>query len=181
MRHVHKIRSPRRWSHVECFTRDLGILACSLAPPLQIPTKLSLLRRLVLTGQRFTMEITLVSSTRCELRAVICFLSAKSTTPIDIRQLCKVYGPQCMDIKNMWKWVREFMYRLTDIHDEQHSGRPKQLQKWSKKCLKVGLWQFASCAHGSLMSVRVRLTRFWPNICFIARWVPKMLTEDHKQ
>ena len=26
----------------------------------------------------------------------------------------------------------------------------KRLQKWSKKCLKIGLWQFASCVNGSL-------------------------------
>ena len=56
---------------------------------------------------------------------MIRFLSAKGTTPIDIhRQLCEVYGPQCMDIKNMQKWVTEFMYGRTDMHDEQHAGWP---------------------------------------------------------
>ena len=29
-----------------------------------------------------------------------------------------------MDIKNVRKWVREFMYRCIDIHDEQHSVQP---------------------------------------------------------
>ena len=29
-----------------------------------------------------------------------------------------------MDVKNIQKWVREFMYGRTDVHDEQHSGRP---------------------------------------------------------
>ena len=29
-----------------------------------------------------------------------------------------------MDIKNVRKWVSEFMYGHTDVHDEQHSGRP---------------------------------------------------------
>ena len=32
-RHVRKIRSPRRWSCEERFTRDPATLACSLAPP----------------------------------------------------------------------------------------------------------------------------------------------------
>ena len=77
---------------------------------------------LVLTGQPFAMELPLASPARCELHAVINFLSAKGTTPIYIyRQLSKVYGPQCMDVKNMQKWVREFMYKITDVHDEQHS------------------------------------------------------------
>ena len=71
------------------------------------------------------MELPLASPARCELRAVICFSSAKCTTPIDIhRQLCEVYGPQCIDVKNVQKWVREFMYGQTDIHDVQRSGRP---------------------------------------------------------
>ena len=79
--------------------------------PLQIPTKLTLLRRSVLTAQLFALELPLASPTSCELHAVICFLSAKGTIPIDIHhQLCEVYGPQSMDIKNVQKWVREFMY-----------------------------------------------------------------------
>ena len=52
------------------------------------------------------------------------------------------------------------MYVRTDIHDEECLVglwfRPKQLQKWSKKCLKIGVWQFMSCANGSLKSVRWR-------------------------
>ena len=94
-------------------------------PPFQIPTKLSLLQRSVLTGQPLAMELPLTSPARYELCAVIRFLSAKGTTAIDIhRQLCKVYGPQCMDVKNVRKWVREFMYGCTDVHDQQHSGWP---------------------------------------------------------
>ena len=71
------------------------------------------------------MGLPITSPARCELHAVICFLSTKGTIPIDIhRQLCEVYGPQFMDVKNVRKLVREFMYGRTDIHNEQHSGRP---------------------------------------------------------
>ena len=53
------------------------------------------------------------------------FLSAKGSTPIDIHlQLSKVYGPWCLDVTNVRKWVREFMYGCTDIHDEHCSGWP---------------------------------------------------------
>ena len=34
-----------------------------------------------------------------------------------------------MDIKNVQKWVREFLYRCTDVHDEQRSGWPSVLAK----------------------------------------------------
>ena len=45
--------------------------------------------------------------------------------PVEILcHLCKVSGPQCMDVKNVQKWVRKFMYGCTDVHDEQRSGRP---------------------------------------------------------
>ena len=50
--------------------------------------------------------------------------------PIDIHcQLCKVYGPQCMDVRSMQKWVSQFMYGCTDIHDKQRSGWPLVLAK----------------------------------------------------
>ena len=39
-------------------------------------------------------------------------------------QLCKVYEPKCMDVKNVQKWVIEFMYRCTDVNDEQRSSWP---------------------------------------------------------
>ena len=66
---------------------------------------------LILTGQPFEMDLPLASPVRCELCVVICFLTAKGTTPIDTRQLWKIYGPQRMHIKNMQKWDREFIYR----------------------------------------------------------------------
>ena len=71
------------------------------------------------------MELPLTAAARCELRSVIRFLCAKDTTPIEIyRQLCEVYGQQCMDIKNVRKWCREFKNGRTDVHDEQRAGRP---------------------------------------------------------
>ena len=70
------------------------------------------------------MELPLTSPARCELCAVIHFLSAKVTIPIDISQLCEVYGPQRMAVKTVQKWAREFMYGRTDVHEEQCSACP---------------------------------------------------------
>ena len=81
MRDVCKIRSPRYWSHEEHFTWDLTILAYSFAPPLKIPTKPSLLRHSVLTGQPFAMELPLASPTRCKLHAMISFFECQGHYP----------------------------------------------------------------------------------------------------
>lgn len=71
------------------------------------------------------MEVPLASASKCELRSVIRFLSAKKVTPIEIhRQLVEVYGEKCMDIKNVRKWSREFNFGRTNVHDEERSGRP---------------------------------------------------------
>ena len=121
-RHVHKIRSPRRWSSDERFMRNPATLACSLAPPLQISTKPNPWWRSVLIGQTFIMELPLASPTRCELHAVIRFLSAKDTTPIYIhRQLCEVHESQCKDVKTCESGSES---SCTDFHDKQRSGWP---------------------------------------------------------
>ena len=110
-RRVHKIRYPRRWSNEERFTRELATLACSLAPPFN-----SLQNWACCDTQSWLGSRSQWSSPSLLLPGASCmqwsFLSAKGTTPIDIHcQLCKVYGPQCMDVKNVQKRVIEFKYK----------------------------------------------------------------------
>ena len=90
----------------------------------QLPLRL-IKTRPVLAEQPSTMEVPLASASKCELRSVIRFLSAKKVTPIEIhRKLVEVYGEKCMDIKNVRKWSREFNSGHTNVHDEERSGRP---------------------------------------------------------
>ena len=127
-------------------------LACNLASPLQFPIKPSLQWCSVLTGQLFAMELPSLLPPGMSCVQWSIFLSAKGTTPIhNDHQLCKVYGPQCMDIRNLRTWVES---SRTDIQMSMiNSGLVslwfwlKQLQKWSKKCLTIGAWQFTSCAN----------------------------------
>lgn len=71
------------------------------------------------------MELPLASPSRCEMRSVIRFLTAKKVAPIEIhRQLVEVYGEKCMDVKNVRKWSREFLSGRINVHDEERSGRP---------------------------------------------------------
>ena len=147
-RHIRKIRSPRHWSCEEHFMRDLPTLACSLAPPFQIPTKLSPLQHSVLTGKPFAMELLLASPTRCELHAVIHFLSANGTFPLTfIISYVKSMGHSVWMSKTCESGSES---SCTDVQMSMTNSilvslrfRLKQLQKWSKnkKCLKIGMWQ----------------------------------------
>ena len=122
MRYV--IESLRHWGREEHFTGDLATMACSLVPPFKSPQKLSLLRRSVFTGQPFAMDLPLASPTRCKLRAVICFLSAKGTTPMPlIVSYAKTMGHSVWTSKSA-KVGQRVHVRTYGIHDEQHSGRP---------------------------------------------------------
>ena len=69
--------------------------------------------------------------------------------PVMRRLWATVYRHQ-----NVRKWVREFMYGCTNVHEKSILVGLwfwlKQLQTWSKKFLKIGVWQFASCVNGTL-------------------------------
>ena len=62
----------------------------------------------------------------------------------------------------------------------------KKLQTWSKKCLRIGVWQFASCANGSLNLATWRessMTRYTKNatahakIHWLKRWLRRKIAE----
>uniref|UniRef100_A0A0L8I6X2 Mos1 transposase HTH domain-containing protein n=1 Tax=Octopus bimaculoides TaxID=37653 RepID=A0A0L8I6X2_OCTBM len=86
-----------------------------------------------------------------------------------------------MDVKNIRKWCREFAVGHTEIHDEERSRRSsiydKIVVKLSKSCMKIGgsLWMISTFWFLRVLSEKLQ---YW-KVC--ARWVPQMLTEDHKQ
>jgi len=97
---------------------------CGSSPTLDT-TLAGSLRSAVLIQQPSVMEMPLVATAKCEIRAVIRFLNAKNVAPIEIhQQLTEVYGVKCMSVQHVRKWRREFTGGRTDIHDEERSGRP---------------------------------------------------------
>jgi hypothetical protein len=61
----------------------------------------------------------------CEVRAVIRFLNAQNTRPIEIyRELIAVYGEGVMNGSNVRKLCRMFNEGRTNVHDEERSGCP---------------------------------------------------------
>ena len=54
--------------------------------------------------QRLKMEALIPAPADCEVRSVIKFLSAKCIAPIEIRQLCEVYGHKRLDDEQISCW-----------------------------------------------------------------------------
>jgi len=66
----------------------------------------------------FEMAAPIQSPAKCEVRSVIRFLNAKGERPAEIhKQIFAVYG-NVMKRQNVTKWCREFLERMTDVHDE---------------------------------------------------------------
>ncbi|KAL4134938.1 hypothetical protein QTP88_006618 [Uroleucon formosanum] len=116
---------------------------------------------------------------QCELHAVIRFLHSRGETPAAIhRQLCTSYGS---------KWCREFSNGRTNIHDEARSGRPsvsdnlrEQVESELREDRRVTVRELEE----KLQIPKSSLYRIISDLGYrkcSARWVPKMLTEDHKR
>ncbi|GBN74721.1 hypothetical protein AVEN_6708-1 [Araneus ventricosus] len=127
---------------------------------------------------------------KCEMRGVIRFLWAKKLSAADIhRELCAVHGPNIMSEGVVRQWVRFFKDRRTNIHDESRSGRPSVVSTDLMKEIDEKIRLLSNCTITQLSEHLPNISRtvlyetatgklgYWK---FCARWVPKMLTEIHK-
>lgn len=162
---------------------------CGSSPTLD-STLAGSLRSAVLIQQPSVMEMPLVATAKCEIRAVIRFLNAKKVAPIEIhRQLTEVYGEKCMSVQHVRKWCREFTGGRTDIHDEERSGRPSVSDETIEKVegilledRRITIRELAlRVPEVSCSTIDKILSEIlgYRKVC--ARWVPRMLTENHKQ
>lgn len=136
------------------------------------------------------MDVSIADPAKCEIRAVIRFLHAKKVSPIEIhRQLKEVYGDNCMSVQHVRKWCREFTEGRKDVHDEPRSGRPSTSDDVVAKVQRVLLEDRRITIEELALRVpevsAATLHRIvtenlgYNKIC--ARWVPHMLTAEHKQ
>lgn len=136
------------------------------------------------------MKLPLASPASCELQSVIRFLAAKQMSAKDIHsELCAVYGEDCMSSGMVRRWVRDFKNGRTDVHDEQRAGRPSVSDETIAKVeatlledRRVTLEELSELIpDAGKTTIHKILTEHlgYSKVC--ARWVPKMLTEDHKQ
>ena len=70
-------------------------------------------------------ETPLRFAASCEIRGVICFLTAKNESAVEIhRQLCSVYGEDVMSVQMVRRWRTMFTEGRENYHDDERSGRP---------------------------------------------------------
>ena len=123
------------------------------------------------------------------MRSVIRFLNAKVERPAEIhKQIVAVYG-NVMKWQNVKKWCREFSEGRTDVHNEQRSGRPSLFSDdifqeiegeicANRRVTIRELHHIIPEVSKTTIHEAVTEKLGYRKLC--ARWVPKMLTDDHK-
>jgi len=131
----------------------------------------------------------------CEVRSVIRFFAMEDLSASEIhRKICARYGSNVMSVQSVRKWCRSFREEgRTDVHDEPRSGRPsdsttdifnvQQLRDLleedrrmtiSELCFRL---QSPDCSRASVGRI-VRDVFGMRKLS--SRWVPRLLTEEHK-
>src|SRR5215469_9882069 len=128
--------------------------------------------------------------TKGEVRAVIRFVNAKGVPPGELHsQLVEVYGANVMKQRQVYNWCDKFNKGQTSCTDEARSGRRRssitddtiqQVNEEIQKDRRVKIRTVAETLHISKSSVHriVHHTLGYRKVC--ARWVPKQLSEVHK-
>ena len=136
------------------------------------------------------MTTRLANSSSLEQRGVIRFLLAESVKSCEIlSRMQRQYGPSCMSRANFYKWVQAFKDGRKSITDDLRSGRPvdvytpeavQAVEDLIKSDRRVTLDEIATkldISHGTVYAIVREKLHFSKVSC---RWVPKMLTDDHK-
>jgi len=105
--------------------------------------------------------------TRCGQRAVIKFFYAERLAPFDShRKLKQVFGQNCMDVKNVRKWCRQFASGRENVHHKEGSGRPsledskiQQAQAIVNEDRRVILKELRERVHGVSQTTMYRIMR----------------------
>ena len=136
------------------------------------------------------MTTRLANSSSLEQRGVIRFLLAESVKSCEIlSRMQRQYGPSCMSRANFYKCVQAFKDGRESITDDLRSGRPvdvstpeavQAVEDLIKSDRRVTLDEIATkldISHGTVYAIVREKLHFSKVSC---RWVPKMLTDDHK-
>lgn len=141
------------------------------------------------------MELPLVNVSTCELRSVIRFFTAKNETAVNIhRNLVSVYGEGCMSIQMVRRWRSWFLEGRQNVHDDERSGRPvtatdnaaiaavRNVVEADRRVtideIKIRLPPGIEIGRSSIGTIMSDVLNF-RKVC--ARWVPRLLSENHKQ
>lgn len=136
------------------------------------------------------MAAKLADCSNVEQRAVIRFLTAEGVKASVIHcRMKEQFGESCMSQTVCYRWVDAFKNGRKDIHDEPRSGRPvdvstphtiAEVEKLILSDRRITIDEVAEImelSHGTVHSIVHDKLAFSK---VSARWVPKMLTEEHK-
>ena len=128
---------------------------------------------------------------RIEQRSVVKFLVAEGCKPVEIhRRMSTGYDATCFSRKNVYKWRKLFKEGQSNIKNEDRPGRPTEVRPpkviesvndliQSDKRVTVD-----DIARTLSLSVGTEQKLFHDDLGYLkvsCRWVPKMLTPEHKQ
>jgi len=134
---------------------------------------------------------TIEGAADCEIRSVIHFLNARNVLTSEIyHQICQVYDDNAISDAMVRKWVRMFSEGRENVHDEARSGRPSLVnddlvrkvnervrdnRRFTISDLSLHFHQISRTLLCDIVSSHLDYRK----VC--ARWVLKMLTEEHKK
>jgi hypothetical protein len=105
--------------------------------------------------------------------------------PADIHQLCEVYGEHAMSDLMLRRWWRHFNEGRKNVHDDPRSGQPSVVNE-DLVCAVEENRRFTIsplCLHFPQISrslLHEIVSDKLPFLKLCSRWVPKLLTEEHK-
>ncbi|GFU53370.1 uncharacterized protein TNCV_2953951 [Trichonephila clavipes] len=135
-------------------------------------------------------NIAPMNPAKYEVRSVIRFLHAKGQRPANIhKEIVSVYG-NIMNRKNVTKWCLHFSEGRTNVHGKQRTGRPSvisdALLQRTKEAIRANrrlrlkeMLQIIPEVSMTTLYEVVTVKLGYRKLC--ARWVPKMLTDEHKK
>jgi hypothetical protein len=127
----------------------------------------------------------------CEIRSVIPFLNARNMKQADIhRQLCEMYGEHAMSDSMVRSCVTHFNEERENVHDDPRSGRPSVVNEDLVHAVEEKIQENRRFTISTFSLHFPQISRSFPHgivpdklsfrkLC--SRWVPKMLTDEHKK
>ncbi|GFV52278.1 histone-lysine N-methyltransferase SETMAR [Trichonephila clavipes] len=122
--------------------------------------------------------------------ALVLLQCAKNVSAAEIhRQISDVYGPNAISSSKVRKWVRAFKDGRKNVHDEPRSVRPslitddldnavvEKIREDRLFTISTLALEFPNVGRTTLHKVVSEKLKF-RKLC--ARWVPRLLTEEHK-
>ena len=192
MRHVFKVRSSLKLPPIACTVRErtcAGSYMCSLANVCHFVAGRSFL--FYVKKDWITVRAAINNPTSFEVHAVIWFSLARNNNAAEIHgQLCEVYGLNVMSDSKVRHWCHLFKEGRMNVHGEERSGRPSVITDnlaekvntaiRGNRCFTISEMslEFPWVSRSVIYNI-VSEKLGYKKPC--ARWVPKMLTDEHKQ